>query len=1280
MATIVGALAVELGLDTAQFERSLKTLPGMSQQHFGAMSAEMKRTSREGAESFRLIDEALGIHLSRPITRILTQEFPGLAKGLQSVLGAGLTGAIAVAAFEFLSSAVDKLIKKFDEAKKAQEEYEAANRHLQETMQDVAIAHEKRIAQFNAEIAAASGDKSGELANKLKVASIDDAELGIRDLDRIAEAMERVSKAALEAETSSHRFWLAVGRANTSEHNLTIADSAKQFDDFKEKLRAASKEDATQGTRVGLDLAIQKTKELDAAMAEANAHRISDLRAFGDDFLKAFYFIPARSGYTDKERSQITSQDTELHAFIESQKHSTEEHEKHSQVLRQQSAATADPGEKEIEKLKAETAAQLALAGAAGESVAAQRLQQACGEADQIISRILEEAHGRLTSKMKEEILTVHALTAERQFAKDAVQASQEIDKRIEQVREQIAANKELASSYLEGGEAVLKAQVDQKLAPEIIIAKQLRDQYELLKKAADDYAESVRKLGGAVGPKPGLDIPPERLAAAKADADRQDQKVSGLRTLATTEELTKYKSELDLAQGDLEREQPLLERLNAAYLENAQAVRKAQVELAFFHWEQSHRGQTVEQATETLAKSVHPNISSKEALDVLSSPTANGDELIAAQARARLDQIAEVSAQLEQQSIQQQRLADVELASRYSITRTYDDEINKLTRAREVMQQYGQSTLLIDAEMQTAQERLIKQWDDAALKVGNFGDKTRAIFNEMVIQGQHAGEEIAKAFGSAIDGANAQLAKLLTGQKTDFKAVISNLSEQVTKAEIGKLEGSLLQSLGFGDLAKSITQGKPDGTKNNPLHVRNVDGVPAATNSPLNSLNPFANNLLNQSGNAGEANPFAGLASLFSGNTSQNSPLGSISSLFSSKSSTSSTSAEIRAHIVNWPPALLAGPGATAGSQSPLALAAATGAGETGAGIPGLGGAEGILGSLFGGFLAAGGDVKSDTHYVVGEHGPELFRSATAGEIIPNHELAKYFQGTHIHGNQIGETKIGETKTDAKTTVGAGLPGLSGADGILGSVFGGFMAAGGDVKADTHYIVGEHGPELFRASTAGEIIPNHKLASHLLSNPNAAWTFDPSAAYAQPYERYERWLHRGDLGGGGTLKSLLSLGATALFKYKNPFKELQSLLHHAPTAASTATDIGGVGALAGGGFGAGIGSGVDPSSLSKSNFDFASIPDFAGFMADGGDVTPGKRYIVGDRGPELLRIPGAENLGAMSNSDSRSWSNRGGDHNNSTHITQNFNGADTGDLFKRTVRQEYARMFRNLK
>jgi len=45
-------------------------------------------------------------------------------------------------------------------------------------------------------------------------------------------------------------------------------------------------------------------------------------------------------------------------------------------------------------------------------------------------------------------------------------------------------------------------------------------------------------------------------------------------------------------------------------------------------------------------------------------------------------------------------------------------------------------------------------------------------------------------------------------------------------------------------------------------------------------------------------------------------------------------------------------------------------------------------VGSLFGGFRAAGGPVQSGKGYVVGENGPEWFEPATSGMVVPNHAL----------------------------------------------------------------------------------------------------------------------------------------------------------------------------------------------------------------------------------------------------------------------------------------------------
>jgi len=176
MATIVGALAVELGLDTAQFEKSLKSLPGMTQQHFNSMSSEMKRTSREGAESLRLIDEAFGIHISRPIARILTQEFPGFAKGLQSLLGAGVALGIAGAAFEFISRGYERITKAIEDAKKKNEEFIQSTHNLAMTLNEEAIKTENALDTIKEKLAELSGDKEGALAARLRIISRSDAE------------------------------------------------------------------------------------------------------------------------------------------------------------------------------------------------------------------------------------------------------------------------------------------------------------------------------------------------------------------------------------------------------------------------------------------------------------------------------------------------------------------------------------------------------------------------------------------------------------------------------------------------------------------------------------------------------------------------------------------------------------------------------------------------------------------------------------------------------------------------------------------------------------------------------------------------------------------------------------------------------------------------------------------------------------------------------------------------------------------------------------------------
>jgi lambda family phage tail tape measure protein len=58
---------------------------------------------------------------------------------------------------------------------------------------------------------------------------------------------------------------------------------------------------------------------------------------------------------------------------------------------------------------------------------------------------------------------------------------------------------------------------------------------------------------------------------------------------------------------------------------------------------------------------------------------------------------------------------------------------------------------------------------------------------------------------------------------------------------------------------------------------------------------------------------------------------------------------------------------------------------------------------------------------------------------------------------------------------------------------FGGYAAEGGDISANTTYMVGERGPELFVPKSSGTVIPNNMLGSAMGSN-------QPSVTYNGPY------------------------------------------------------------------------------------------------------------------------------------------------------------------------------------
>jgi hypothetical protein len=112
-----------------------------------------------------------------------------------------------------------------------------------------------------------------------------------------------------------------------------------------------------------------------------------------------------------------------------------------------------------------------------------------------------------------------------------------------------------------------------------------------------------------------------------------------------------------------------------------------------------------------------------------------------------------------------------------------------------------------------------------------------------------------------------------------------------------------------------------------------------------------------------------------------------------------------------------------------------------------------GPLDSLFAGFRAQGGPVRSGRAYVVGEQGPEIFTPRASGHIVPNDELAEV-------SDPAGSDPIASADLAADRELARVLALF---DGV-----GGARAKGGPVTGGVPYLVGEEGPEIWVPNLAG--------------------------------------------------------------------------------------------------------------------------------------------------------------------------------------------------------------------
>ncbi len=240
---------------------------------------------------------------------------------------------------------------------------------------------------------------------------------------------------------------------------------------------------------------------------------------------------------------------------------------------------------------------------------------------------------------------------------------------------------------------------------------------------------------------------------------------------VATHEALTKENE-------DLQQVLDGMKRLVAASQEGGQALINAQIE------------DKLDKDKEKIQEEQH-------ALDLLRA-TQGAD---AAQVDALSAAVARDTAELERHRalLEQEHQLTVETAeAKYNLSATYktemlaiDEEMAAAKKNNDVIAQ----TLLL-AEKQSKTNALTTQWDNAALAVGTFGQKAQAVLNELNIQAQGTGKNIAQSFKTFFDGVSTQFAQMVVTGKYNFNALFTALEEQIVKELASKALSGLLNKL----------------------------------------------------------------------------------------------------------------------------------------------------------------------------------------------------------------------------------------------------------------------------------------------------------------------------------------------------------------------------------------------------------------------------------------------------------------------------------------------------
>ena len=467
-----------------------------------------------------------------------------------------------------------------------------------------------------------------------------------------------------------------------------------------------------------------------------------------------------------------------------------------------------------------------------------------------------------------------------------------------------------------------------------------------------------------------------KKLIAAETELSEAQQKVKAASTLA-----------------QLQQEIDATNRLTAAQLGGAEAIRKAQLQNRIEEIKRTvpvqDQGQEIQKATE-LSAAEHQQ-------QVLAEALKTG--------MAYHNQLESI---------------DEQIAGLEKVKATQGDSLE------------------IEISLKKLEQERAKVFAEQVTVLGSARDGMRAFFEEMATEGVSSAQTVHDALKHAFDSLNDTLARALSGQKVSWASFFQSLSNDLAKMALHNLEAQIAAKFfphRQGSQQPHTWKERIGGIFGKHPDQSGVPGVPSSGSKGVLSRDGQTTGtalfVSTVSGTASE-NPAPSASALpaSSGDASEGHKLAGILALFQKFGGFRAAGGDVddgMAHIVgeDGPELFIPDSDGTIVPHKKLrGLANSHSIPAAGSGVlKSFGGASGIalmgaevglslLSRLFGGpkdhhfkpghpytipdwsfggYRAAGGDVDPSYAYMVGEQGPEMWTPpATGGSIVPNHQLGK--------------------------------------------------------------------------------------------------------------------------------------------------------------------------------------------------------------------------------------------------------------------------------------------------